>query len=68
MKIRITDLLVEEVIFTGETENFLFENDNDEELEVFLSNFESSKKIEVKYYSECGQPYLIEKVLELIYD
>ena len=64
MEIKVTDLLAEEVVFFGEAEDYLFECDNDTELEVFLSNFELSRKEMIRYYAENGQPYLIEKVFE----
>ena len=67
MEIKVRDLLAEEVVFEGFAEDFLFNNNNDTELETLLVRLEESRKLSMNYYSEDGQPYLVEKVFEDIY-
>ena len=69
MIIKVTDLETMEEIYFGDADNFLFLNNNDEELEYFLGkierlNFGQGKK----FVSYLGSEYLIEKEEdELIY-
>lgn len=50
------------VVFNGEADDFLFQQDNDTELELMLNALDYANVSEVYYGELC-----IEKVLELIY-
>ena len=56
-----------EEIFKGEADDFLYECNNDEELEMILSEFEESRDKTVKTCDECGNVLTITKMRQLIY-
>ena len=67
MGIHVTDLTTGKIIFKGEAEDFLFELDNDSDLEIFLSALEMKRADTDIFTDENNQSYLIEKVFEEIY-
>ena len=52
-------------LFNGEADDFLFINDNDEELEILLNELERMKMGSGKiYFGNFGEKFLIEKDFE----
>lgn len=56
-----------EQIFKGEADDFLYDHDNDEELEMILSEFEESNDKTMQTYDEYGNLLTITKMQQLIY-
>ena len=60
MSIQVTDLQDGVIIFRGFEEDFLYQQDNDVELEVFLNQWEQGNK-ELDIIQMQDASYLIEK-------
>lgn len=56
-----------EKIFKGEADDFLYDHNNDEELEMILSEFEESNDKTMQTYDEYGNLLTITKMQQLIY-
>lgn len=56
-----------EEIFKGEAEDFLFEHDNDSELEMLLEDFENSNLKRINTYDDDGNMLTISKMSQIIY-
>ena len=57
----------EEMIFEGDSEEFLDENGWDEDLEYVLSELDSNKGIKsIRYYANFGDIYTIYKTSQLL--
>lgn len=57
----------EEMIFEGDSEEFLDENGWDEDLECILSELDSNKSIKsINYYANFGDTYTICKTSQLL--
>lgn len=56
-----------EEIFKGEAEDFLFEHDNDSELEMLLEDFENSNLKKINTYDDDGNMLTISKMSQIIY-
>ena len=68
MKIKITNENGN-LVFEGLAEDWLFNNSCDSELEIALNQLEQSRSGSIEFYCEENDTlYLIEKILELIYD
>ena len=64
--IQITNLQSGAIIYTGEIEQYLFDNFT-EDLELFLQCFDLSNRATNVYTDENGDCYLFEKFIELFY-
>lgn len=63
----ITVELDDEVVFSGEADDFLFENDNDEDIETALNQLEKVKAgSTIGVYNCCGDYYSITKDINYI--
>ena len=67
MGIHVTNLTSGRTVFLGEAEDFLFQLDNDSDLEIFLSALEMKRVDTDIFTDENNQSYLIKKVFEEIY-
>lgn len=56
-----------EEIFKGEADDFLFEHDNDSELEMLLDDFENSSLKTINTFDDDGNILTITKMQQLIY-
>ena len=57
----------DEIIFSGDSEDFLDENGWDEDLEYALSELDSNKGIKsINYYANFGDTYTICKTSQLL--
>lgn len=57
----------DEIIFSGDSEDFLDENNWDEELEELLSELDTNKSIKsINYYANFGDTYTICKTSQLL--
>lgn len=56
-----------EQIFKGEADDFLYQHDNDEELEMILSEFEESNNKTMETCDDYGNILTITKMSQLIY-
>ena len=57
----------DEIIFSGDSEDFLDENNWDEDLEYALSELDSNKSIKsINYYANFGDTYTICKTSQLL--
>ena len=65
MEIKVTNIEEMETIYIGDADEFLFINDNDEELEILLNELERMKMGSGKiYFGNFGEKFLIEKDFE----
>jgi hypothetical protein len=58
--IKVTDLTTGSIIFTGETEDFLYFCNNDSDIELFLESFELTK-CDSDVFSNDDYNYLVER-------
>ena len=56
-----------EQIYKGEADDFLYQHNNDEELEMILSEFEESKDKVMETCDDYGNILTITKMRQLIY-
>ena len=56
-----------EQIFKGEADDFLYENNLNEELEMTLNEFEESREKQIQVYDEDDNLLTITKMRQLIY-
>ena len=56
-----------EEIFKGEADDFLYENNLNEELEMTLNEFEESREKQIQVYDEDDNLLTIIKMRQLIY-
>ena len=56
-----------EKIFKGEADDFLYEKNLNEELEMTLNEFEESREKQIQVYDEDGNLLTITKMRQLIY-
>lgn len=56
-----------EEIFKGEADDFLYENNLNEELEMTLNEFEESREKQIQVYDEDDNLLTITKMRQLIY-
>lgn len=63
MEIKVTDMELNEIIYEGDADEFLFVNENDESLEEFLTELDTmSIGTEKTYYGNFYSEYLFEKI------
>ena len=65
MEIKVTNIEEMKTIYIGDADEFLFINDNDEELEILLNELERMEMGSGKiYFGNFGEKFLIEKDFE----
>lgn len=67
MEIKVTNLTEMETVYIGDADEFLFVNENDDELEIILNDLEKMSIGESKiYFGNFGEKFLIEKDYSLL--
>lgn len=69
MTIKVYDNDLREEIYYGDADEFLFQNDNDEELQMVLGKLETRRYNEkISWYGNQGMEFIFEKVPTVLYD